>query len=109
MRNGSMMVFTEADYRTAPSESEDSTRRRGEAEKIEGAAARFLACLARSDWLPYKLPSYERDRAPGSGGLHEMHALPRENEETSGAFSCWPQEVSSVIRSSARLGMRPMR
>jgi hypothetical protein len=28
------------------------------------------------DWLPYKLFSDERNRAPGSGGLHEMHALP---------------------------------
>src|ERR1035438_1130484 len=43
MRKGSMMVFTEGDYRTALSEGEDSTRRHGEAEKIMGDAARFLA------------------------------------------------------------------
>ena len=64
-----MMVFTEADYLTRLSESEDSTRRRGEAEKIVGDAARFLAG-ARHKSVPTAgaLDGPLLSRTPGSAG-----------------------------------------
>src|ERR1019366_8118034 len=48
-------------------------------------------------------------RSSGLGGLHEVHVLPGEDEENSGALSYRPQGLSSILGSGSRLGMRPMR